>query len=186
MSYLTDQQLKKINFKQLGKNVLISDKASIIKPEKISIGDNARIDDFSLLYGSINIGKNVHITPMCLIGAGDTNITINDFCTLAYGVKIFSQSDDYLDGYMTGSTIDKSLKKDICKSILIEKFVIVGANSVIFPGCRLKEGSSIGACSLVKNDTESWGVYYGIPAKFKKKRKPISLSVLKKLKFEKL
>ena len=102
MSYFTSQELKKMNFKNLGTNVLISKKASIIKPEKISIGDNVRIDDFSLLYGSVNIGRNVHITPMCLLGAGNTNITIGDFCTLAYGVKIFSQSDDYLNGHMTG------------------------------------------------------------------------------------
>ena len=180
MNYLNKKQLKKIRFKKIGKNVLISKKASILNPEKIEIGNNSRIDDFALLYGSISIGRNVHITPMCLIGAGNTKITISDFCTLAYGVKVFSQSDDYTDGFMTGSTIDKSLKKDICKNVLIEKFVIIGANSVIFPGCRLKEGTSIGACSLVKNDTESWGIYYGIPAKLKKKRKPISLNTLKK------
>ena len=171
-----------MNFKNLGTNVLISNKASIIKPEKISIGDNVRIDDFSLLYGSLNIGRNVHITPMCLLGAGNTNITIGDFCTLAYGVKIFSQSDDYLNGHMTGSTIDKSLKKDTCESVLLEKFVIIGANSVIFPGCVLKEGSAIGACSLVNRDTKPWGIYYGIPAKFKKKRKTISIDKIKNFK----
>ena len=115
MSYFTSRQLKKMKFKSIGKNVLISKKTSIIKPEEINIGDNSRIDDFSLLYGSINIGRNVHITPMCLIGAGNTNITIGDFCTLAYGVKVFSQSDDYTDGYMTGSTVDIKLKKDTCK-----------------------------------------------------------------------
>ena len=59
--------------------------------------------------------------------------------------------------------------------VLLEKFVIIGANSVIFPGCVLKEGSAIGACSLVNRDTEPWGIYYGTPAKFKKKRKPISI-----------
>lgn len=176
MSYFTSRQLKKMKFKSIGKNVLISKKASIIKPEEINIGDNSRIDDFSLLYGSINIGRNVHITPMCLIGAGNTNITIGDFCTLAYGVKVFSQSDDYTDGYMTGSTVDKKFKKDNCKKVLLEKHVIIGANSVIFPGCILKEGSSIGACSLVKKDTKAWGVYYGIPAKFKKKRKKILIN----------
>lgn len=176
MNYFTSRQLKKMKFKSLGKNVLISKKASIINPERIDIGDNTRIDDFSLLYGSINIGRNVHITPMCLIGAGDTNITISDFCTLAYGVKVFSQSDDYTDGYMTGSTVNKNLKKDNCKKVLLEKYVIIGVNSVIFPGCILKEGSAIGACSLVKKNTTAWGVYYGIPAKFKKKRKKILIN----------
>lgn len=176
MNYLTKQQLKKFKFKSLGKNVLISKKASIIQANKMIISDNTRIDDFALLYGSINIGKNVHITPMCLIGAGSTNIVIEDYCTLAYGVKIFSQTDDYLDGYMTGSTVDRDLKRDICKKIVLEKFVIVGANSVIFPGCLLKEGTAVGACSLLNKNTKPWSVYYGTPAKFKKKRKKILIN----------
>lgn len=176
MNYYNKKELKDIGFKKIGKNVLISKKASILKPEKIEIGNNTRIDDFALLYGSINIGSNVHITPMCLIGAGNTNIRISDFCTLAYGVKIFSQTDDYLDGYMTGSTVDKDLKRDICKKIVLEKFVIVGANSVIFPGCLLKEGTAVGACSLLNKNTKPWSVYYGTPAKFKKKRKKILIN----------
>jgi acetyltransferase-like isoleucine patch superfamily enzyme len=173
MNYLSKNQLKKMNFKSLGKNVLISKNASIIKPEEMIIGDNTRVDDFSLLYGSIDIGRNVHITPMCLMGAGNTNITIGDFCTLAYGVKVFSQSDDYMNGYMTGSTVDIRLKKDTCKKVIFEKFVIIGANSIIFPGCILKEGTAIGACSLVNKNTKSWSLYYGVPAKFIKKRKKI-------------
>ena len=180
MNYYNKKELKNIGFKKIGNNVLISKKASILSPEKIEIGHNSRIDDFVLLYGSINIGNNVHITPMCLVGAGDTNIKISDFCTLAYGVKIFSQSDDYLDGYMTGSTVDKKLKKDISKKIILEKFVIVGANSVIFPGCFLKEGTAIGACSLLNQNTKPWSVYYGTPAKFKKKRKKFRLITFKK------
>ena len=181
MNYLNKKQLKKIRFKKIGKNVLISKKASILNPEKIEIGDNSRIDDFALMYGSISIGRNVHITPMCLIGAGNTKITISDFCTLAYGVKVFSQSDDYTDGFMTGSTVKKSLKKDTCKNIFLEKFVIIGANSVIFPGCVLKEGSAIGACSLLKTDTLPWSIYYGVPARFKKKRKKILLNQIQNI-----
>ena len=56
MAYLSKKELKKMNFKKIGKNILISDKASIITPSKIEIDDNTRIDDFSLLYGSIKIG----------------------------------------------------------------------------------------------------------------------------------
>lgn len=175
-NYYSLIELKKLKFKYLGKNVLISKKCSLINTQNISIGDNSRVDDYCVLQGKIEIGKNVHITPMCLVGGGKLGVIIQDFSTLAYGVKIFSQSDDYIDGYMTGSTVKKHLKKDICKTVILEKFVIVGTNSVIFPGCILREGSAIGACSLIKEDTKSWGVYYGIPAKYKKKRKKISIN----------
>ena len=49
MGFYSREQLKKIGFKSLGKNVLISDKTSIYSPENISIGNNVRVDDFSIL-----------------------------------------------------------------------------------------------------------------------------------------
>lgn len=55
MSFLSDSELRKIGFKKLGKNVKISEKASIYNPEKIEIGDNSRIDDFCLLSGKISV-----------------------------------------------------------------------------------------------------------------------------------
>ena len=168
MNYLSIKEIKDMKFKKVGENVLISKKASIIDPINIEIGSNSRIDDFSILYGSIKIGRNVHITPMCLIGAGKTKIQIDDFCTLAYGVKIFSQSDDYLDGYMTNSTINKKFKKINKKKVLLKKHCIIGTNSVVFPGCTLEQGTAVGAMSLINQNTKSWSVYAGIPASLKK------------------
>lgn len=49
MGFYSREQLEKIGFKSLGKNVLISDKSSIYSPENISIGNNVRIDDFCIL-----------------------------------------------------------------------------------------------------------------------------------------
>lgn len=49
MRFYSREQLEKIEFKSLGKNVLISDKTSIYSPENISIGNNLRIDDLSIL-----------------------------------------------------------------------------------------------------------------------------------------
>ncbi len=43
-------QLKKIYFKSLGENVLISKDINIIGDENISIGNNVRIDNFTNLY----------------------------------------------------------------------------------------------------------------------------------------
>jgi hypothetical protein len=44
MAYLSKNQLKKIGFKACGKNVLISDKASIYNHDKIEIGGNETLD----------------------------------------------------------------------------------------------------------------------------------------------
>ncbi len=65
MSYYSNDELKKIGFKSIGKNIKISTKASIYEPENIEIGDRSRIDDFCLLSGKISIGKFVHLAPYC-------------------------------------------------------------------------------------------------------------------------
>lgn len=178
MSYYTTRELKKFKFKKLGKNVKISKDAKFYSPKDIEIGDNSRIDDFCILSGKIIIGKFVHLTPMCLIGGGIKGVFISDFATLAYGVKIFSQSDDYVCGSMTNSTVNKEFKNEKYSAVIIGKHVIVGTNTVIMPGCNLREGSSIGAMSLVTKNTKKWGIYYGVPAEFRKKRVVINKTLI--------
>ena len=177
MAYYTEQELKSLGFKSVGKNVKISDKASIYNLDKIEIGDNSRIDDFCVISGKIKIGKNVHITPMCLIAGGEKGIVFEDFVTIAYGVKVFSQSDDYSGTTMTNSTIPKKYKDEYKKEVILEKHSIVGAGSVIIPGVVLSQGTSIGAQSLVLESTQPWSIYVGCPVK-KIKNREKSLMVL--------
>jgi len=171
MAYLTNKQMEELGFKSLGKNIKISDKASIYNFDEIEIGDNSRIDDFCVVSGKIKIGKNVHIAPMCLVAGGKKGIVLEDFSGLAYGVKVFTQSDDYSGKTMTNPTVPTQYKHEINQEITIEKHSIVGAGSIIFPGVVLSEGTSVGAMSLVRKRTESWSIYMGYPAKKIKNRK---------------
>jgi acetyltransferase-like isoleucine patch superfamily enzyme len=171
MAYLTEPQLKAIGFKSLGRNVKISDKASIYNADQIAIGDNSRIDDFCVISGNIKIGRNVHIAPYCLVAGGEQGITFEDFSGLAYQVQVFTQSDDYSGLTMTNPTIPTEYKKEAKKSVLIGRHSIVGAGSIIMPGVTLKEGTSVGAMSLVRKSTEPWSIYLGNPAKKIKDRK---------------
>lgn len=170
MAYLTESELQKLGFKYLGKNVKISDKAAIYNHEQIEIGDHSRIDDFCIVSGRVVIGQYCHITPMCLIAGGKPGIFIDDFSTFAYGVKVFSQSDDYTGESMTNSLIPEKFKKEVFKKIIIQKYTIVGAGSIIMPGVTVREGSSIGAMTLVVKDTQAWSINIGIPSKFMKPR----------------
>ena len=171
MAYYTQKELKQLGLKYLGKNVKISDKASIYNFDQISIDDNSRIDDFCVVSGKIKIGKNVHITPLCLVAGGEKGIVFEDFTTIAYGVQIFTQSDDYSGKTMTNSTIPKKYKNEYKKKVVLKKHSIIGAGSVILPGIILAKGSSIGAMSLVLKDTKSWSIYVGNPAKKIKSRR---------------
>jgi acetyltransferase-like isoleucine patch superfamily enzyme len=164
LAYYNEKELEKLGFKYLGKEVKISTKAAIYDCENISIGDYSRIDDFCIVSGDLKIGKYCHITPQCLIAAGVAGITIEDFCTFAYGVKIFSQSDDYSGESMTNSLIPKKYKLEKLAKIRIQSQSIIGAGSCILPGVTIGEGTAIGAMSLVLEDTDPWSIYFGIPA----------------------
>lgn len=179
MAYYSEEQLGAMGFKRLGKNVKISDKASIYNCDQIEIGDNSRIDDFCVVSGRVKIGKYCHITPMCLVAGGDPGVFLDDFCTLAYGVKIFSQSDDYTGESMVNSLIPKKFKKEIFDPVFLGKHVIVGAGSTIFPGVNVATGCSVGAMALLNKSTHAWGIYVGVPARRVKERKK-DLLVLEK------
>jgi acetyltransferase-like isoleucine patch superfamily enzyme len=165
MAFLTEEQIKIVGFKFIGNNVKISDKCVVYNPELIEIGNNSRIDDFCVLSGRISIGKNVHVTVYCNIAGGEPGVYIDDYSTVAYGCHIMSQSDDYTGGTMTNSTIPRKFKSETFERVLIAKHVIIGAGSIILPGCEIEEGCSIGAMSLVNKSTEPWGIYFGVPAK---------------------
>jgi acetyltransferase-like isoleucine patch superfamily enzyme len=179
MPYLTNEELSMLGFKKFGNNVKVSDKASIYDAERIEIGDNSRVDDFCVLSGSLKIGRNVHITPQCLVAGGELGVIIEDFVALAYGVKVFSQSDDYSGLTMTNSTVPVHYKNELKAAVKIDKHSIVGAGSIILPGVTVAEGTSIGAASLVNKTTSPWYIYAGIPAKKLKKRKTELLALEK-------
>lgn len=165
MAYLSQEALEAIGFAKLGRNVKISDKASIYEPEKMEIGDNARIDDFCVVSGRIVMGRNVYIGPFALVAGGTPGITFQDFATLAYHVQVFSQSDDYSGATMTNPTVPAAYKREVKKAVLIGKHSISGSGAIIGPGVTLAEGTALGAGTVVLVSTESWSIYVGSPAK---------------------
>jgi acetyltransferase-like isoleucine patch superfamily enzyme len=180
VAYLSRAELEAMSFASLGTNVLISTKASVYNPELIIIGDNSRIDDFCCISGKITMGRNVHFAALSNIAGGEEGVTFGDFSGLAYGCQVFSQSDDYTGMSLTNPTVPEKYKNVLKSSVTIAKHVIIGTNSVVFPGVTIAEGCAIAALSLVNKNTEAWGIYAGIPARRIKDRS----QELLKLEFE--
>lgn len=170
MAYLDQQELEAMGFLTLGKNVLISDKASIYEPGKMSLGDNTRIDDFCVVSGNIKTGRNVHIAALCLVAGGEKGIKFGDYSGLAYGVKIFSQSDDYSGETLTNPTVPDDYKNELKAHVSLGRHVIVGTNSVIAPGVSLGEGVAVGAGAVVLKSFPEWVILAGAPARVIKAR----------------
>ena len=174
MAYYDQEELDNFGFKLLGENVKVSQQANIYNAEKIILGSNSRIDDFCVVSGNVTVGRYCHITPMCLVAGGIPGVVMGDFVTLAYGTKVFAQSDDYSGRSMANSLIPKKFKDEYFARVELKKHSIVGANSTIMPGVTLAEGTAVGSMSLVLSSTSSWGIYAGCPAlRIKDRRKDL-------------
>lgn len=179
-SFYSRDELSKIGFKHVGNNVFLSKKTSIYGAENISIGDNTRIDDFCILSGNISIGNHVHIAAFCSLFAGNEGIEMQDFSAISSKGTIYAESDDYSGISFTNPMLPMEYRNVQGGKVTLERHVIVGASTVIMPNITLKEGTAIGACSLVLKDCNPWTVYVGIPAKEVKKRNQYLLELEKK------
>lgn len=167
MSFYSQDELQALGFKRLGQGVRLSRKASIYNAANIEIGDHSRIDDFCVLSageGGIVIGKHVHIAVFSsLIGNG--RIALEDYSGLSSKVCLYSSNDDYSGEYMTNPTVPSEFTNVTHAPVKVGRHVIIGAGSVVLPGVTLHEGAGVGALSLVKQDCESFGMYFGSPAR---------------------
>lgn len=165
MGYLGRADVEALGFRHVGRDVMISDRASIYGAEEMEIGDFSRIDDFCCVSGRVTMGRNVHIALGCNVAGGEPGITFEDFSGLAYGCHVFAQSDDYSGTTMTNATVPDCYKKETKKAVRIGRHCIIGTSSLVFPGVEVAEGTAVGALSVVTQSTQAWSIYTGNPAK---------------------
>ena len=169
-SFLSREEIAEIGFKACGKDVNISRFARFYSPDKISIGDNVRIDDFCILSGNITLGSNIHISAyVALYGA--EGIELEDYTGISARSTIYSAMDDFSGEYLIGPIHPQEYTNVTGGKVCVKKFTQIGANVLIFPNLTIGEGCVVGACSMVRGNLSPWGIYYGIPAKRMKERK---------------
>jgi acetyltransferase-like isoleucine patch superfamily enzyme len=128
-------------FTHIGKNVIIGENCTIGEHvyigDNVVIGDRCRIQNGALIYKGVKIGNDVLIAPGV--------VTTNDyFPTLPV--------EDWSHRF---------------KETTIEDKVSIGANATIICGVTIREGTLIGAGSVVTKSTQRNSLYYGNPARFK-------------------
>ena len=163
-SFYSEEELKELGFKSYGSNIKISRFSRFYMPQNISIGNNVRIDDFCILSGNITLGSNIHISAyVALYGA--RGIVLEDYSGISPKSVVYSAMDDFSGDYLIGPIHPENATNVQGGLVRICKYVQIGSNSVVFPHLTIGEGSVVGACSLVNKSLDSWGVYFGIPAK---------------------
>jgi len=183
MAFLSDTALNEMGFASLGENVRISEKASIYSPHLISLGNNVRIDDFTIISPSketFQIGNYVHIAAHGML-VGRAKIHLKDFSGLSGRVSIYSSTDDYSGEYLTNPTVPEQYTNVISKDVTLEEHVIVGAGVVILPGVTIGKGSAISAMSLVTKSLSGGILAGGVPCRQIKSRRQDIFELEKKL-----
>ena len=173
VGYYSEEELGKMNFLSCGENVLISKTTQMYNTERISIGNNVRIDNFCTIVPSgdakITIGNYVQICAYNFLN-GQSDISIEDFCSIGNFNQFFSSMDDFSGKYLSGAVVPRNLIGTVSSKIVIKKHCLISPNCIILPGVTLGIGTAIGAFSLVKKSTKEFSIYAGIPAKYIKER----------------
>jgi acetyltransferase-like isoleucine patch superfamily enzyme len=166
--FLNSIGIRKLGLKSVGKNVLISHKASF-HTKDIIIGDNVRIDDFCILSGNIKLGNNIHIGAYCGL-YGKYGITFEDFTGLSPRCTVFSASDDFSGDYLISPMTPDEFTNVTGGTVLFSKYSQVGCNTVIMPRVKFCTGAVVGAMSYVKHSIPEWEIWGGNPFHYLKDR----------------
>ena len=170
ISFYTQKELQIFGFRAIGKNVLISRKASFYSSKNMSFGDNVRIDDFCVLSGEITLGSYIHIGAYCgLYGAN--GIIMEDYTGLSPRCTLFSATDDFSGDFLISPMSPDEYCNVTGGRILIKKYSQIGSGTTIMQNLTIEEGVAVGAMSFVNRSLDEWTIYAGIPVKKIKERK---------------
>lgn len=152
-----------VDFAALGKDVRIDPSARFFGAEFVTIGSNVRIDAGAILSAQhpIVIGDFVHIAAGAKIYANGAPCRIEDYVTLSPDAKVFTGVDDFTDGNLTNPTVHEDLRRVSVGAVSLEKHVLIGAGSIVFPDSHVGFGASVGALSLVKGNVEPGAIIAG-------------------------
>lgn len=171
-TFYSQEELKQLGIKEFGENVFIGRHVILYHPERLIIGHDVRIDDFSILSGNITLHNYIHISQFCGLYGGDEGIEMEDYTGLSSKGTIYAVTDDYSGESMTNPMIPLKYRPTIIqKKVFIKKHGLVGAGSIVLPGVIIEEGTSVGSMSLCNKTTDPWSIYVGIPARKLKDRK---------------
>ncbi len=179
-------------FKKVGKGVSFGKNITIRHPNKISIGNNAVIDDNCMLdaKGSTNTGiiieDGVFLGRNTILSCKDGDIILRENVNLGFNCDIFSGKKIEIGkntmiaayvyfvagNYAYDSPDTPATEMDtVCKGIVVGESCWFGAKALILDGVTIGKNSIIGGAAVVNEDIPEYSIAAGVPAKVIKSRK---------------
>lgn len=165
-----------------GTNVFIGHSVIFTNPDKVHLGNNVRIDPFTLITTGLRTGDNIQICSHAVLGGGcQHTITLGDWCFIGYGSKLFCASEDYSgeDGPVNEFWGSNRIYRG---DITFKTYSGIASDVMVMPKVTIPEGCTVGAKSFIhtKNDLQPWGVYIGNPLRHIKARNQAAVKRLAK------
>jgi acetyltransferase-like isoleucine patch superfamily enzyme len=128
---------------RIGKQVALLTGTTVMRPERISIGDGTVIGFDCFLGGEagLTIGSHVNISSFCVLLGGDHDLDSADF-------------------------------RPVRKPIVIEDHAWLATNVTVVGGVRIGRGAVVAAGAVVIRDVPPYHVVAGVPAKKIRERRP--------------
>ena len=157
-----------------GEDVIIHKDVVFKIPSSVQIGNHVAIDKGVYFTTEVILSDYIQISPyVTCIGGSKGKFSALGFNNIMAGARIICGSDRFDASGLFGAMIPDHLKgRQIIKPIIMEEFSNIGTNAIVLPGSILRRGVLLCAGSLLKGDTEPWGVYKGNPAVLTKKIEP--------------
>ena len=156
--FYTKEELIEIGFSSVGEDTRVSNKAVFHGINNSSIGDCVRIDDFSTLKGTINIGNHVHISSFCSISGTGGVINISNFSGMSTHCALFTAIEDFINPTLTSPSINSEFSRSICGGIIMEEASKLGASCILLPNVTIGFGASVSANTIVSNNVNKGAI----------------------------
>ena len=175
-------------FRSVGKGVVFGRSLALRHPHKITIGDNAVIDDNVLLdakgegNAGLRIGANAYIGRNTILNCKEGSITVGDFTNISANCSLLSETEIVLGRYcfLAGHCYlvagGNHSFEDITKPIMFQPSVSkggirvgddvwLGAGVIVLDGVTIGPGAVVGAGAVVTGPLPGFAVAVGSPAK---------------------
>jgi dTDP-4-amino-4,6-dideoxy-D-glucose acyltransferase len=156
-------------FGHVGKNCQIDESCRVFNPQFIWIGDNVRIDCFTILSAGkkgMSIGSHIHIAAGVKIYGASDLVALEDFVGIAPNVCLFTASDDYTVGYLHGPILADEFKQVKVGPVILRRNVNIGCGSVILPNVTIGFNATVGALAIVSHDVPDNGTVRATKSKY--------------------
>ena len=138
-------ELMDFGFVHVGEDITVSRDTKFYDIRDGIIGNGVRIDDYSILTGSIVFGDYVHISPFCFLSGTGGVIEMKDRSGIGSHVSVFTKSADYR------STLEIGDRK-VTGPVVIGYRCQVGSGCRILPDVTIGDDASIGSNAVISVD----------------------------------